>query len=486
MTMRAACPAARAFPVARSHCRNVLRVKHPHGKILAPGHWLQARAFVTEKAPGGHCQPGAAERELIVLDFNELAAGKDLSAEIEQAYGPDGLGALVIKNVPGFVQHRGRLLRLADVFARLPEAVKSKYEDVASLYNVGWSHGRESLESGRPDTHKGSYYGNPLVDDQLNPKPGDVLKPWLHDAIPSSASPTHITHTSDQQQQQHPASSTTSTSIFSGGGGGLAAGGKQLSEEEAQQLRRLFPGYYRSNVWPTEELPELEEAFKQLGRLVCAAGCLLAVHCDRYVSSRLGTPPGEVAGVLHRSLNPKARLLHYFPVSEEEQTAAQPTSAPPAAEGGALAPVSHEEPWCGWHSDHGSLTGLTAAMYIDSAGNEVPCPDPTAGLYIRDRQGRVVRAVIPPDCLAFQVGEALQVHSGGLLMATPHYVRAARGPGAAGVSRNTFAVFMQPNVMESMECPPGVEAKRVAIGQWRPGLTFGEFAEATFDHYYKR
>lgn len=38
-----------------------------------------------------------------------------------------------------------------------------------------------------------------------------------------------------------------------------------------------------------------------------------------------------------------------------------------------------------------------------------------------------------------QVGEALQVHSGGLLQATPHYVRAASGTAAAGISRNTFA-----------------------------------------------
>lgn len=54
-----------------------------------------------------------------------------------------------------------------------------------------------------------------------------------------------------------------------------------------------------------------------------------------------------------------------------------------------------------------------------------------------------------------QVGEALQVHSGGLLRATPHYVRAAQGPAAAGISRNTFAVFMQPDVEEPMACPQG-------------------------------
>lgn len=47
------------------------------------------------------------------------------------------------------------------------------------------------------------------------------------------------------------------------------------------------------------------------------------------------------------------------------------------------------------------------------------------------------------------------MHSGGLLMATPHYVRAPRREMARGISRNTFAVFMQPDVYEPMDCPPG-------------------------------
>jgi len=38
----------------------------------------------------------------------------------------------------------------------------------------------------------------------------------------------------------------------------------------------------------------------------------------------------------------------------------------------------------------------------------------------------------------------MQLHSGGLLQATPHFVRASSSAAAAGVSRNTFAVFMQP------------------------------------------
>ena len=75
----------------------------------------------------------------------------------------------------------------------------------------------------------------------------------------------------------------------------------------------------------------------------------------------------------------------------------------------------------------------------------MPCPDDTAGLYIRARDGEVVRATFKPTQLAFQMGQATQIHSGGLLRATPHCVRAAGGPAAAGVARNAFAVFMQPN-----------------------------------------
>ena len=91
------------------------------------------------------------------------------------------------------------------------------------------------------------------------------------------------------------------------------------------------------------------------------------------------------------------------------------------------------------------MTGLTCGQYCDASGREVPCPDDTAGLYIRARDGEVVRAAFKPTQLAFQMGQATQIHSGGLLRATPHCVRAAGGPAAAGVARNAFAVFMQPN-----------------------------------------
>lgn len=76
-----------------------------------------------------------------------------------------------------------------------------------------------------------------------------------------------------------------------------------------------------------------------------------------------------------------------------------------------------------------------------------------------------------------QVGEAMQVHSGGLLRATPHYVRAAYGPGAVGVSRDTFAVFMQPSVSEPMDAPAGEHAGLAGlVTRWGGGGVEGGLA----------
>ncbi|KAG2454590.1 hypothetical protein HYH02_000431 [Chlamydomonas schloesseri] len=408
------------------------------------------------------------ERGLLVIDYNDLASGTNLHAQIEEALGPHGLGALAVRNVPGYVARRRLLLPQAHHFANLPEEIRRRYEDEDSHYSVGWSHGKESLSSGQPDTYKGSYYANPLVDDPLRPGPNDSLCPWQHSALASLEE--------------------TLSSVDEPGRMGASAGfSGRCSPEEETELRRRHPGYYRPNLWPRQELPVFEVAFKDLGRLIVAVGCLLMDHCDSYVASKLSAQQGQLSGVLRRSYNPKARLLHYFARPGQQLNLiigpAGPQIAPQQPQ---QQEQEADDSWCGLHTDHGSLTGLTSAMYLDASGNEVPNPDPAAGLYIRDRSGHMVRAGIPADCIAFQVGEALQVHSGGLLQATPHFVRSARGIAAAGISRNTFAVFMQPNVEEPMDCPPGVDPKSVEIGQWQPGCTFGKFAEDTFALYYNK
>jgi hypothetical protein len=199
------------------------------------------------------------------------------------------------------------------------------------------------------------------------------------------------------------------------------------------------------------------------------------------------------------------------------------------------APLDVESPssWCGWHNDHGSLTGLTVAMFQDKDGKEVrqlpssisftallcggscelsrsvhdplapppwlcqvPCPDKKAGLYIRSRAGEIVRVALPSDVLAFQIGETAQIHSGGVLQATPHSVQASSAP---GVSRSTLAVFMEPEPHYPMTAPVGSEHGRILRGmsgellppgvpplrgRWSEADDFGEFSHKTLSSYY--
>lgn len=91
-----------------------------------------------------------------------------------------------------------------------------------------------------------------------------------------------------------------------------------------------------------------------------------------------------------------ARLLHYFPVTEEIDTT--------------------DMQWCGWHNDHGSLTGLCSAMYLDENYKEIDpatLEDNESGLFAMNRNYEQVRIKIPKHSLAFQIGESAQIHSGG-------------------------------------------------------------------------
>jgi hypothetical protein len=130
-------------------------------------------------------------------------------------------------------------------------------------------------------------------------------------------------------------------------------------------------------------------------------------------------------------------------------------------------------------------------MYLDKQGKEVPCPDEIAGLYIQARSGHIYRVSgLPPDSIAFQIGETSQIQSGGLLQATPH---AVRGPlPGSNVTRETMALFLEPEFPEVLDIPSGktiddCQAPQVQLPhgviplsqRWKPGITFGDFHIAT-------
>ncbi|GLD99924.1 hypothetical protein PINS_up008652 [Pythium insidiosum] len=352
-----------------------------------------------------------------VVAFADLVAKKDLSQQIEAAFGYDGMGILAVSGVPELDAKRMDLLPLAFKFANLPEKVKDQYSLKEAYYSFGWSHGKENLQ-GQPDFSKGSYYNNPECNDLTN---GD------------------------------------------------------------EQLIKQYPSFFHPNIWPSE-MPELEKAFMTLGQLIVDTGLLVAQQCDRFVESKM---PEYETDKLHRIIRTgrcaKARLLHYFQVTEAD--IAKQRDAPT---------LEDSFTWCGWHNDHGALTGLVQAIFTDSEGNVIANPDPAAGLYVKNRRGEIIKANIPPGHLIYQIGETSQILSGGVLQATPH---AVRGPLVTGVNRETLAVFMQPLPQEKMAIPSGnpEEAGRTEnlpkgvpplLSRWNNDMNFDEFSQATFKAYY--
>lgn len=229
-----------------------------------------------------------------------------------------------------------------------------------------------------------------------------------------------------------------------------------------------FPEYLSPNIWPPENtLPGFKPAVTSLCGLIIDVAVLVARACDRFAEKEIhGYPKGYLEHVVSTSNTTKARLLHYYP-----------QEADPAAGDGV------EDDWCATHLDHGCLTGLTSAMFIDehTAPPTVPpvpfetsaslppltelpsSPDPSAGLYIKSRTGETVQVKIPRDCIAFQTGEALERITAGKFKAVPHFVKGVRASVSGGkVARNTLAVFTQPNLGEEVDI--------------EQHLTFGEFA----------
>lgn len=334
----------------------------------------------------------------VLISYTDLVSRpQTLQASIETAFGSDPacLGLIVVTDLPTvYPAKRQRLLRLAEKFSSLPDAVKEKYVDDSSKYCFGWSHGKEIM-NGKPDTLKGSYYANPIVD------------------VP------------------------------------------QVSEE----LKQQFPEYYGPNIWPAVDekgVEEFEAAFKDLGLFIFQVGCQLAKACQSFASQHPSDRSTTLESLISTSQTTKARLLHYFPPEKP-----------------ASADVS-DDSWCGTHLDNSMLTGLCSALYLkkdnpNDPAVEVSAPSLDAGLYIHTRGGEIKKVSIPKDALAFQTGEALELCTAGRLRATPHLVKAGSWtPAAALVSRETFALFMQPDTSQVLSAND----------------TFGTFSKRIFSKHY--
>lgn len=170
----------------------------------------------------------------------------------------------------------------------------------------------------------------------------------------------------------------------------------------------LFIAAYHPCSRPTDDLPEMEPAFKTLGQMIVSTGLQVARHCDNYVKSICPAyEKDKLEAIIRESLCCKGRLLHYYSnddadihsnghfksneknceidctphILEASKRLVSDQSCEHSTEPSSSCSTTDQEfsSWCGWHNDHGSLTGLTAAMLLDKDGNTVTDPDPLSG-----------------------------------------------------------------------------------------------------------
>lgn len=332
-----------------------------------------------------------------------------------RSLGSEGSGLVAIRNVPGFVEAKRAFLPMAHDLVTLPsEYLENKLTDAESLYNAGWSHGKEKMGD-KPDLAKGSFYYNPVTD------------------LPGSP-----------------------------------------------QDRKKYPVSYPINKWPKDELPEFEEAARRIGNILKSAVIALTGHVDRLAASKVASYPSSfLSDNMKGTEKVKCRLLYYFPLPESS---------------GENQGTPSEDSWIGWHNDSGFFTALAGDMYVNhETGEQIECPDPNAGLYVVHRNGQVQKVTIPEDCLAIQMGECLQIVTGGTVTATPHCVR---GAAATNVARISLPCFVDTPPDFPLEPPPKTSRGKVLESsnsckvpalalRWDEGQTFGDFLQKTFATYYE-
>jgi hypothetical protein len=236
--------------------------------------WFRQPTSRATMAPSEQSMTDGKEvAEVVIVDWDDLVRPSPcdnvlidermnrIQSAIERAFGlKDGIGLLAVRGVPGFVKAKDVFLPMAHTLAtQLPESYREEHlSDPASLYNAGWSFGKERLGHDKPpDFAKGSFYYNPVTD------------------VPGT-------------------------------------------EED----RIKYPYSYPCNKWPDEHrIPLFQENAKTIGLILRDVALEVAKHLDEFVQSKCFLhSDSKMVSLYHNLKNTdkvKARLLYYFPLVSE-------------------------------------------------------------------------------------------------------------------------------------------------------------------------
>lgn len=188
--------------------------------------------------------------------------------------------------------------------------------------------------------------------------------------------------------------------------------------EAEAELQIQYPELYPPNVLPED--PELGEGATLLGRALHEAGEKLLEGCADALDVPKHTFLDAVNGGAHVT-----RVLNYLPLDEAQ--------------------IAAKVLWGEEHTDFNLLTLLPGGQFYDPEGKPARKPNDKSGLFLRTRPtaehplGIQVPGRAPEGCITVQVGQQLEILTGGEFVATPHVVTA---PGITAWSRLSSAHFM--------------------------------------------
>lgn len=186
-----------------------------------------------------------------------------------------------------------------------------------------------------------------------------------------------------------------------------------------------YPEIFADNLWPADDA--FKEEYLTLGRQLHEAGLSLLHGVTASLGLADRTFDRMVDGGAH-----VFRLLRYLPV-----TATQ-------LEEGVV--------WGEEHTDFNLLTLLPGGRFLDPSGRPCARPDDASGLFLRTRptkehpHGQKVEGRAPAGCIVAQVGQQLEILTGGEVLATPHVITAPKTPGYSRISAAHF-LHLHPHQM---------------------------------------
>lgn len=215
-----------------------------------------------------------------------------------------------------------------------------------------------------------------------------------------------------------------------------------------------YPEIFAENVWP-DGRPAFRQLYLKMGQALHGVG----VELLRGIEQAFDVP-GELTGPIEGGSH-VTRALRYLPLTAEQ--------------------VDQNIVWGEEHTDFNLLTLLPGGRFYDPAGAQCASPDPDAGLYLRSRPtaenpaGQRVRGAAPPGCIVVQVGQQLEILTGGRLLATPHVITA---PKAVGYTRCSMAHFIHLHPLQLLRPLPRF-ASLAARAAYRPTVLAGTYSLKT-------